>query len=179
MADRLAAPRLVTPRLVLRQIEPEDAASLFPVLSDPIVMRWWSSGPHGSMDETEAYVGRNAEIGEAHHNWAITEDGHTAHGWVMMTDKRPGVAEIGYILRGDRWGRGYTKEAVSAVISYAFAHLQMRRIYADTDPENVASIALLKSLGFTLEGHLRAEWRTHIGVRDSLIFGLLADEWPD
>jgi hypothetical protein len=24
---------------------------------------------------------------------------------------------------------------------------------------------------------LRAEWETHIGVRDSLIFGMLADEW--
>ena len=48
---------------------------------------------------------------------------------------------------------------------------------ADTDPENDASNALLKDLGFTLEGRLRGEWETHIGVRDSFIWGLLAEEW--
>jgi RimJ/RimL family protein N-acetyltransferase len=51
-----------------------------------------------------------------------------------------------------------------------------RRIFADTDPDNQPSIALLTRLGFTLEGRLRAEWQTHIGVRDSLIYGLLAEE---
>ena len=49
--------------------------------------------------------------------------------------------------------------------------------HAFTDPENAASVALLGRLGFKLEGQLRGEWETHIGVRDSLIFGLLAEEW--
>ena len=48
---------------------------------------------------------------------------------------------------------------------------------ADTDPDNVGSIKLLEKLGFQKEGHLRSEWETHIGVRDSLIFGLLREEW--
>ena len=52
-----------------------------------------------------------------------------------------------------------------------------RRVFADTDPENDASIALLQRLGFRREGVLRAEWETHIGVRDSVILGLLKDEW--
>ena len=41
----------------------------------------------------------------------------------------------------------------------------------------VASNRLLEGLGFTLEGRLRGEWETHIGVRDSYIWGLLAAEW--
>lgn len=52
-----------------------------------------------------------------------------------------------------------------------------RRVFADTDPDNRFSVGLLTKMGFVLEGHLRAEWETHIGVRDSLIFGLLRDEW--
>ena len=52
-----------------------------------------------------------------------------------------------------------------------------RRVFADTDPENAASNRLLETLGFRREGLLRAEWETHIGVRDSVIWGLLREEW--
>ena len=43
--------------------------------------------------------------------------------------------------------------------------------------DNAPSIGLVERLGFALEGRLRAEWETHIGVRDTLIYGLLRDEW--
>ena len=52
-----------------------------------------------------------------------------------------------------------------------------RLIEADTDPEKPGAIGLLGRLGFQREGRLRGEWETHIGVRDSLIYGLLRDEW--
>jgi len=32
-------------------------------------------------------------------------------------------------------------------------------------------------MGFKLEGLLRAEWETHIGVRDTTLYGLLREEW--
>ncbi len=56
-------------------------------------------------------------------------------------------------------------------------NLSARRVMADTDPDNIGSIKLLEKLGFQREGYLREEWETHIGVRDSLIFGLLRNEW--
>ena len=66
---------------------------------------------------------------------------------------------------------------LARVIDYGFVLLKLRRIFADTDPDNLGSIALLERLGFQYEGRLRGEWETHMGVRDSLIFGLLRDEW--
>ena len=66
---------------------------------------------------------------------------------------------------------------MSRVIDYGFDELGLRRIFADTDPENSGSIGLLGRLGFQQEGYLRAEWETHMGVRDTLIFGLLRGEW--
>ncbi len=95
----------------------------------------------------------------------------------MFIPRRSGIREIGYIMRRDAWGQGYAREAVSAVIDYGFGELGLRRIIADTDPDNAGSNRLLETLGFTCEGRLRAEWETHIGVRDSFIWGLLADEW--
>ena len=97
-------------------------------------------------------------------------------GFVSAGARRPGVTEIGYLLGQDAAGQGIAAEAVSAVIDRLFAEGD-RRVFADTDPDNARSIALLRRLGFTLEGRLRGEWETHIGVRDSLILGLLRDEW--
>ena len=74
-------------------------------------------------------------------------------------------------------GGGLAREAVGAVIAHGFGAMGLRRIFGDADPENAASIGTLAALGFMLEGRLREEWETHIGVRDSLIFGLLRHEW--
>ena len=176
----MPAPTLTTARLVLRQLREDDAAALFPVLSDAEVMIWWSSGPHASLAETAAYVKGNAAEGQGYHCWAITAAGDdVALGWVILIDGKPQVKEIGYILRRDHWRSGIAREAVGRVIEHGFDDLGLRRIFADTDPENGGSIALLERLGFQREGRLRGEWETHIGVRDSLIFGLLRAEWME
>lgn len=175
----MPAPTLTTARLVLRQLRADDAAALFPVLSDPEVMIWWSSGPHASLAETADYVKSNATEGQGFDCWAITAGDDIALGWVILIDGKPAVKEIGYILHRDHWGQGIAREAVSRVVDHGFADLKLRRIFADTDPENAGSISLIQRLGFQYEGRLRGEWETHIGVRDSLIFGLLRDEWME
>ncbi|WP_428629584.1 GNAT family N-acetyltransferase [Sphingopyxis sp.] len=173
----MPAPTLTTSRLVLRQIRADDAAALFPMLSDPEVMTWWSSGAHQSLAETQDYVASNATDGQGFACWAIVLNDDVAIGWAILIDGKPDVKEIGYILHRDHWGSGIGREAVARVIDYGFEELKLRRIFADTDPENRGSIALLEHLGFQYEGRLRGEWETHIGVRDALIFGLLRDEW--
>ena len=170
-------PVLITDRLRLRQLTVDDADALFPTLSDADLMTWWSSAPHESVEQTRAYFAPRVER-EGWRCWAITlADDDIAIGWVAAGEKRQGkVTEIGYILARDHWGSGIAAEAVSAVIDRLFDEGQ-RRVFADTDPENTASLALLERLGFRREGYLRAEWETHIGVRDSVILGLLKDEW--
>lgn len=155
-----------------------DAASLHGAFADTELMTWWSSAPDADLAATERRVVANADS-EAYPTWAITEaeGDDVALGWVVLIPRRDGVREIGYILRRDAWGKGYAQEAAAAAIAYGFGTLGLRRIYADTDPDNARSNRLLDTLGFTQEGRLRAEWETHIGIRDSLIWGLLAEEW--
>jgi RimJ/RimL family protein N-acetyltransferase len=43
-----------TDRLVLRAICAEDAASLHIALSDEALTKWWSSGPHSDLSESDA-----------------------------------------------------------------------------------------------------------------------------
>ena len=173
----MTAPTLTTERLVLRQLVASDAPALHATLSDPQVMHWWSSGAHSDLAETEAYIEFNTAIDAGHLCWAITLGDDVALGWVILRETRERVGELGYILRRDQWRKGVVREALVRVIEYGFSAKGYRRIYADTDPENTGSIALLEGLGFRREAHLREEWETHIGVRDSYIFGLLHSEW--
>nr|WP_277998630.1 GNAT family protein [Sphingomonas liriopis] len=162
-----------TPRLTLRARVVDDADALFDTMADADAMRWWSRAPVGSVGELRAHF---AEAHPGWRAWAAVHEGR-AVGFVSAGEKRQGgVSEIGYLFARDTWGTGLAREAVAAVIAQLFAEGQ-RRVFADTDPDNAGSIRLLERLGFTLEGRLRAEWHTHIGVRDSLIYGLLREEW--
>lgn len=153
-------------RLTLRPRRPSDADALFLTMADPEMMRWWSRAPFERVKDLREYFANDDQSNWR--SWAIVRaDGELAVGFVAAGKKREGVSEIGYLL---------AREAVAMLIDQLFAEGQ-RRIFADTDPDNQPSIALLTRLGFTLEGRLRAEWQTHIGVRDSLIYGLLVEEW--
>ncbi|HEY0622624.1 GNAT family protein [Sphingomonas sp.] len=166
---------LETARLILRPRTLDDAEALHAAFSDAELMRYWSGPPHASVEETRADLARDAPEWR---RWAITRKGcDTAIGVVAAGEKRQGnVTEIGYILVRDHWGSGIAREAVSAVIDRIFAEGQ-RRVFADTDPDNAPSRALLERLGFRHEALLRAEWETHLGVRDTTIYGLLREEW--
>lgn len=166
-----------TARLRCRPARLDDTDALHPGYADVDAMRYWSHAPHVTVAETRAKLVRNVAA-EGWRMWVITGQGDDrAIGTLSAHAARPGeVAEIGYSLLRSAWGHGYAAEAVGGLIDQLFAEGH-RRVFADTDPDNAASNRLLERLGFTLEGRLRSEWRTHIGVRDSLIWGLLRDEW--
>ena len=173
----MTVPVMETERLFLRPLRIEDAEALHPMYSDVEANTYGSHPATTTIEESRARLAK-AIADTAWRAWAVTLKGDdTAIGTVASYEKRQGkVTEIGYVLKRDYWGRGFVTEAVAALIDLLFAEGQ-RRVFADTDPDNKPSIAVLKRLGFTLEATLRAEWETHIGVRDSLIWGLLEDEW--
>jgi ribosomal-protein-alanine N-acetyltransferase len=173
----VSLPVMQTERLVMRALRVEDAEALHPMYSDVDANHYGSHPATVTLDDTVARL-EKAVADTDWRAWAITLKGDdTAIGTVACYEKRQGkVTEIGYILKRAYWGNGYVTEAVAALIDLLFSEGQ-RRIFADTDPDNAPSIAVVKRLGFTLEATLRAEWETHIGVRDSLIWGLLEDEW--
>ena len=88
-------------------------------------------------------------------------------------------AEIGYELHPSYWRKGYTSEAVKAIIDYSFSTLGLFRIGAVTYPDNKASILLLRKFGFKKEGMLRAYLHQHGRSYDALVFSLLQPEWKE
>jgi len=146
-------PVIETERLILRHLAIADAADLYPIRTDPIVLRYTNMAVHQSVAETEAYIKlilANEAKGESI-MWAIALKGDPKIiGTICYWNIEPenDRAEIGYILQPDLHNKGLMGEAVTAVISYGFDAMALQSIVADLHEENEASVRLLKRRGF-------------------------------
>lgn len=66
-------------------------------------------------------------------------------------DKR--IAEIGITISHLEQKKGYAKEALLGILTFLFNTQGIHRVVEIVDAENIASINLLKSIGFRQEGH--------------------------
>jgi ribosomal-protein-alanine N-acetyltransferase len=92
-------------------------------------------------------------------------------GTVSFTNIRRGplqACELGYGLDFRYQGRGLMTEALRAACTYAFNAMGLHRIQANHLPENLRSAAVLRRLGFVVEGYARdyllinGHWRDHV-----------------
>jgi len=173
---------LQTARLDLRPLVPSDAPALLALKSDPVVMRYGSTRPWSDPQVAIDYIQRDLQ-GMAAGTYVqlaiIRREDADLIGMCSfhLLDVQCRRAELGYSLVVSAWGRGYANEAVTALLDWGFGHLELNRVEADIDPRNAASVRALERLGFTREGHLRERWIVAGEKSDSLIYGLLADEW--
>jgi ribosomal-protein-alanine N-acetyltransferase len=92
-------------------------------------------------------------------------------GNISLTNIRRGplqAADLGYALDHRHEGQGLMTEALRAVCDYAFGAMGLHRLQANHLPENLKSAAVLKRLGFVVEGYARGfllidgRWRDHV-----------------
>ena len=94
--------------------------------------------------------------------------------------RKPGgedEADIGYELAPRLWGQGYATEAARAMVDFGFRELGLHRISSWCIADNAASARVLEKDGFTLEGRLRQNERFKGRRGDTLLYGLLREEW--
>jgi len=86
-------------------------------------------------------------------------------------------ADIGYWLAESYTGRGIMTRSVSALMEYAFRHMELHRLEIRAAVGNRRSRSIPERLGFVQEGTVRGvEWiRDH--YVDHVIYGMLAEEW--
>lgn len=177
-------PILTTERLLLRATADRDAEAVFEMESDPVAMRYWSRPPMQDPAEARAAVERAKGFFAARTGlrWSLcrpADDTMLGHVSLFGFHEQSGRGEIGYGLLRRHWGRGYMHEALTAVLDLAFGPMGLRRLEADIDPRNVASIRASERLGFAREGLLRERWQVGNEISDSVLMGLLAREWRE
>jgi RimJ/RimL family protein N-acetyltransferase len=173
-----------TERLELRPVGDGDIDRILEYRNDPEVIRWLLS----TEVEPDAFraAWRAAAEDPHDHSVAVVLDG-TVIGTVSLTlvdgMGQPGMperteADLGYVFDPAYGGRGYAKEAVTAVVAAAFEELGVRRMTAGCFADNQASVRILEGLGMRREQHgVRDSWHAELGWVDGYTYALLGDEW--
>ncbi len=101
----------------------------------------------------------------------VRREDQTLLGAITLDNIRRGPAQagtLGYWIGQTHARQGYMREAIQAVVHYAFDRLDLSRIEAACLPENAASRGLLEKAGFKYEGvaqsylQINGRWRTHV-----------------
>src|SRR2546421_7845185 len=157
---------IATDRLLLRPFDPEnDSEPMLAVYGDAEVMRFIPGGALRGLEAVNETLARHAQEQESRgfSSWAVVErDGGLVIGDAGFGLFRPtGDVELGYTLRRDRWGRGYATEAARACLAAGLAHLDVTRIVAVVDEENVGSARVARPVGMTRSATIEAHGRPH------------------
>ena len=174
---------LRTERLTLRDCRPDDLGPLLEAYGDPEVCRYLPFEPW-TLEEAEKQIGkrmlRTDYAGEATGLGLVLDlDGRCIGDVVLFPfEGQPRTAEIGWVLHPSYTGHGYAAEAARELIRVAFEHYDLHRVVANLAGRNDASARLCERLGLRREAHHIQDYWSRGEWSDSLIYALLADEWP-
>lgn len=171
-----------TERLVLRDFKQTDLPAYQALCSHPDFQQFYSeedAAPEKVKPLLNMFIGWSNEQPRNKFQLAIELPSETLIGscGVRVTSVEEKQGTFGCELSQAHWGKGYALEASRAVINFGFSDLDLHRIYAETNSENLAAIALAKKLGLRVEGELRENKWFRERWQSSTILSILESEW--
>jgi len=145
---------------------------------------WFTAVPEP--EQTQAYIA-DALAGQQKGQmlpWAVRE---LASGTIIGSTRYHDIVtaidrvEIGYTWYGKRWQRSHVNTSCKLLLlGHAFDTLGCQVVGLRTDNFNFASQRAIEALGAKKDGAIRHyQARRDGSVRDSVIYSILAREWPD
>jgi RimJ/RimL family protein N-acetyltransferase len=178
---------IITPRLVIRCWEPEDA----PLIKDAVdvsiehLRRWmpWAAREPEPLQAKIELLRRfrgQFDLGQDYVYGIFNRDETLALGGTGLHPRGgEGEREIGYWLRADHVNQGYATETAAYLTRVGFEIEKLRRMSIHCDVDNERSAAVARRLGYMHEATLRRRLRSGgNGFHDEMVWTLLAEEYP-
>jgi RimJ/RimL family protein N-acetyltransferase len=175
---------LETDRLFIRPFRDSDLTSFVAYRGDAEVARHQGWSTPYTLEQGQDFIDsmKNTDpkqVGEWHQAAVELKAsgemvGDVAH-FIMINDPRQ--AYLGYTVARPYWRRGFATEATLRLLAYLFVELDLHRVVAETDVENVSSIHLLERLGFRCEAHLVENVWFKGAYASEYHYALLRREW--
>jgi RimJ/RimL family protein N-acetyltransferase len=173
-------------RLIIRNFKDSDLESFLEYRNDPEVAKYQGWGIPYTREEGLRYFNQIKDIDspKADH-WLqiaieLKETGDMIGDlgvYVRKEDTRQ--AAIGFTITSKHWRKGYAIEAMSCLLEYLFKEMNVHRVIADCDVENVASYRTLEKLGFRREAHFVESFLMNGVYTSEYHYGLLQREWRE
>lgn len=162
--------QLVTARLIVRPFTAADAPLLVALFADPEVHRFVGDGQPLAPAVARLWVERSAAnlARFGYGTGAVVEPASgELIGWAGFARPGDGTEEAIYGLQRASWGRGLGKELLAGLVALA-GERGITPVRATVDPDNGASVHLLRQAGFVLtepgyRGDARADLYLHGG----------------
>ncbi len=163
-----------------------DAGPLFEALHHDAIWRHLPGRPHDPVRFAETLAQR---LEEGRFTWivrllrphadlpAATIVGTSSYLDVSVADARLEIGATAYVPAV--WGTKVNPDTKLQLLTHAFETLGVGRVQLKTDVRNVRSQQAIARLGARYEGTLRRYQRRDDGtVRDTVLFSIVAEEWP-
>ncbi len=162
-----------TSRCLVRETIPEDVPFLQEMYRDPRVNRFLGEFPeelcgngiHRYIQNVYGFYGYGV--------WTVLDRGiGEVIGRAGFQPGPSGVPELGYLIAPSRQGRGLAWEVCRALLDYASANLGFRQVQVLVHPDNAASLALCRRLGFVRDPKFAWDPEGNVGAGELLRFVL-------
>lgn len=155
---------LITERLLLRRLEPEDLAPLYELYRDAEIRKYYPDGTR-TLEETKEELDwflqghpRHPELGL----WATVERGSGEFlgrcGLLPWHIQGKDEVEIAFLIKKERWREGFATEAAQGIIKHAHQVLDLRRLVCLIMPGNAASAGVAERVGMSFEREFTDEY---------------------
>jgi ribosomal-protein-alanine N-acetyltransferase len=174
-------PAIVGSRVLLREPQFEDAASLVEALSNGEVARFMTPPPStvAGFKGFIAWVQSARAAGRCICQAIVIKETGRAVGLIQLRalEHDYHTSEWGFALGPAHWGSGVFMEGAQMLLDFAFRHLHVHRLEARASVENGRGNSVLAKLGATREGTLRRSLEQGGARVDQSLWALLAGDW--
>jgi ribosomal-protein-alanine N-acetyltransferase len=175
---RAGLPALLGVQVVIRELRPGDGPALLAALGSREVTRLVSPPPP-SVEGFEKFITwtrRQREAGESFAFGVTLKDCDPVIGLFQVRALQPGfdIAEWGFALDSEYWGRGLFADAAEVVLDFVFDVVGVRRLEARAAIKNGRGNGALAKLGAVQEGVLQRSFLRNGVYLDQALWAILA-----
>jgi RimJ/RimL family protein N-acetyltransferase len=148
-----------TQRLVLRQLELNDADFILELLNEAAFLRFIGDKGVRTLDDASDYLRKGPMDSYRRHGFglyvACLRDGTRTGICGLVKREGLGDVDVGFAFLSRCCSKGYAVESAAAILEHARRVLGLKRVVAITSAENFGSIAVLEKIGLKFERMVR------------------------
>ncbi|MFG3614041.1 GNAT family N-acetyltransferase [Rummeliibacillus stabekisii] len=167
---------ITTDRLIIRKFTYDDWQNVHEYTSDATVMKYMPEEVFTKEEAKEFIINNNNE--NAKNFPVVLKKDHTLIGHIVF-HKYFGdhTYEIGWVFNPKYQNKGYASEAAYSVLKHGFEIMNLHRIIATCQPENIPSWRVMEKIGMRREGYFKKCIPQEKEWWDEFYYAILQDEW--